>query len=720
MKEIRKFDARPKLNGSYKFLDDYSKKNMLHAQFLYSTCHHGLIREITFPENYNLSEFTIVGAKDIPGENIVPEPVSDQLFMADKEVFHYGQIIMGIAHADRRILREFIKNVKIDYEELPAITDPKECMDNLDNHFGREIIIDHSKCEEPNPAWKHHHTTYYTPHQEQAYLEPQGMLAEFNPEDKVMFIRATCQCPFFVKDGAEALLGNSVSEVIIETSEGIGGAFGGKEDFPSLMAGVTALLSIKSGKPVKMVLEREDDIQITTKRHPARVEIESWTNPEDNKIMRCRVDYRLDAGAYQTLSPVVLARGVLHAAGGYNIPDMIIKGKLMQSHTPSNGAFRGFGAPQAFAAMEAHVENIAADLCVAPLEFRKANIFKLGDEFPTTQKVVEENLQHCLDRVIEKSDYQKKYEEFNEWNKTHKDKKGLGISMGYHGGGYTGNGEKVLNSEVKVTVDKDAYIKIYVSNTDMGQGAHTTLAQMFFEAIDHPREKCWVQLPNTSKTPNSGPTVASRTIYIIGNLLRKMAKNIQADLGFDNLEEYVAANQDQFPREFRMNFVPDSSIVFDEETYVGMAYKDYSWAAAVTEIYYHADTYNVELKKHWTVMDIGKVVNHEIARGQAEGGIVQGLGYGLSEYFYKPGYGRMHGFTDYTLPTTLDIPEIDVEFIHTDNPIAKGLGEIPMDYPAPSIRNAVLHALGIQVNEYPMTPERIMQELKNQPQTCKK
>ncbi len=711
MKNIRKFDAVPKLNGSWKFIDDYSYPEMLFGQLLYSTCHHGIIKEIKFPEGFDLQEFTIISAADIPGENIVPEPECDQPFMAEKEVFHFGQVILGIAHPNQKILKEFIKKTVVEYEELSAITDVKECLDDPKNAFGNELIIDHSRNIQIESDWIHHNKIYYTPHQEQAYLETQGMIAIWNEQEKEMFIRGTAQCPFFVKEGVEAIMGDIARIVDFECSEGIGGAFGGKEDFPSLLAGITALLSYKSGKPVKIVLDRSDDIQITTKRHPSRVEIKSWTDPKSKKIKKIEIDYRLDAGGYQTLSPVVLSRGVLHAVGGYDIPDSFIRGRLLRSNTPSNGAFRGFGAPQAFAAIEAHIDNIAFDLEIDPVAFRRINLFKIGSEFPSTQKITEDHLHDCLERVIDKSDYFKKVQEFQEWNKTHKDKKGIGVSVGYHGGGYTGNGEKVLNSEVKVVICKDAVVEIYVANTDMGQGAHTTLAQMFFEAIDHPHEKCRVQLPNTAKTPNSGPTVASRTIYIIGNMLHDMALEIKAELGFENLEEYVVSHQDDFPREYRRFFQPDPSVQFDEETYQGTGYKDYSWAACATEIYYHADTYKVELKKSWSVLDVGKLANPKIAMGQAEGGIVQGLGYGLCEYFYKPGFGRMHGFTDYTLPTSIDIPEMDIEFIHTDSSIAKGLGEIPMDFPAPSVRNAVLFALGVQINEYPMTPENIFNNL---------
>lgn len=711
MKSIRKFDAVPKLNGSWRFLDDYSYPDMIFGQLLYSTCHHGLIKEIRFPKDYDLKDFTIVSARDIPGKNSVPNPTSDQLFLAENEVSHFGQPILGIAHPKLSVLKEFIKKIEVDYEELPAITDIKQCLDNEENTFGKEIVIDHRNGRQIQDKWLHHHRVYYTQHQEQAYLETQGMIAVWNENQKSMFVKGTLQCPFFVKSGVEAIMGSSVRNVEIETSEGIGGAFGGKEDFPSLLAGITALLSYKSGRPVKIVLGRSDDIQITTKRHPSRVEIHSWTDPKTNKIEKIEIDYRLDAGYFETLSPVVLSRGVLHAIGGYAVPDSFIRGRLMRSNTPPNGAFRGFGAPQAFTAVETHIDNIAAEMNIDPLTLRQKNLLHIGSELPSTQIITEDHLSDCLNRVIEKSDYYEKAKEFIDWNRTHKDKKGIGISIGYHGGGYTGNGEKVLNSEIKVVITKDAVVEIYVANTDMGQGAHTTLVQMFCEAIDHPDNKCRIILPNTNKTPNSGPTVASRTIYIIGNMLHDLALELKNDWDFEKLEDYVTIHQNEFPREIKKTFQPDPYVQFDEETYQGTGYKDYSWAACVTEIYYHADTYKVELIKNWSVLDVGRLANPKIALGQAEGGIVQGLAYGLSEFFYKPGFGRMHGFTDYTLPTSLDIPKIEVEFIHTDSDIAKGLGEIPMDFPAPSVRNAVQFALGIPIDEYPLTAERIFKSL---------
>jgi len=308
MKSIKKFDAIPKLNGTWRYLDDYQYDDMIFGQFLLSKFHHGKITEIIFPSNYNLDDFTFAKVQDILGTNIVPEPVNDQPFMADDEIMHKGQVIMGIAHKDKHILKKFIDEIKVIYTELPAVVGVKECLDDEANHFGKEDIIDHRTDIAIDKTWIKHHKVYYTPHQEQAYLEPQGTIAIYKPEINQMFIRVTAQCPFYVKGAIENIMGDAIDDVEVESTEGLGGAFGGKEDFPSLLSGVASILSYKCKKPVKIVLERGEDIAITTKRHPARVEIISYTNPTTKKIEKLDIDYRLDAGAYQTCSTVVLSR----------------------------------------------------------------------------------------------------------------------------------------------------------------------------------------------------------------------------------------------------------------------------------------------------------------------------------------------------------------------------------------------------------------------------
>ncbi len=710
MKSPIRVDSHAKLTGRTKYIDDYREDCMLEGAIFFSPVHAGKITKIVFPTRFDLSEFTIVLSGDIPGENIVPEPVCDQLFLVEQHIGYKGQPILAVAHPDRETVRQFVEEIRIEVEPYEALTETKVAMDDERNAFGNEIVIDHGAHRKVDPKWIFTRSVYYTPHQEQAYLEPQGMLARYDDQTRVMHVRGTMQCPYFVKSAVDRIMGNKIEKTIVQVSEGIGGAFGGKEDFPNIVAGLSALLSYKSGKPVKIVLDRAVDIQVTTKRHPSRTEIQSWIDPSDHSIRKLSVDFRLDAGFYQTLSPVVLARGVLHAGGCYRCDDVYIRGRLMRSNTPPNGAFRGFGAPQSLFAIESHIDDLAHRLKVDPLEFRRKNLFSEGDPMPTTQAVPEDHIHDALERLIEISDYEKKVLEFAEYNRTHHDKKGIGLSVAMHGGGYTGNGEKLMKSEVKVVIEKDATVKVYVINTEMGQGVQTTLAQCVAEELGHPLEKTFYMFPDTSKAPDSGPTVASRTIYIIGNLLRKLARDIRSEIGEAPLADYIRQHPDKFPMERHDFFEADESVDFDETTYKGTGYKDYSWAACAVEITYDPDTWTVEPLKVWSVLDIGKVINHDIAIGQVIGGVTQGIFWGLTEYFEKEGVGRMNGLTDYVLPTTLDAPDFAVEFIHTDSDIAKGLGEIPMDFPAAALRNAVLFASGKKFCEIPLIPERIFRE----------
>ena len=712
MKSKPRKDGLAKITGKCRFLDDYFLEDMLHGYLLYATIDKGKIINISYPQDFDLNEFTIVQASDIPGHNIVPEPVSDQPFMTEGEVLHFGQVIMGIAHPDLKKLMSFISDIKIEYEEKKAVIDVQNCLDDKIYQFGECMHISHKHNDEKYPEHlKHIEDVFYTQHQEQAYLEPQGMLAEYNQNNNTIKITGTMQCPFFVEKAVKTIMGNTVKNVIVETSEGIGGAFGGKEDFPNLLAGITALLAYKAHKPVKIKLDRADDLLITTKRHPSRIAIVSYTDAITGEIEAVNIDYRLDAGAYQTLSPVVLHRGILHAGGGYCLPRCEISGFLHQSNTPPNGAFRGFGAPQAIFAIESHIDNIGRAIGKTPLEMRQINILRKNDEMPSGQVVKEDHLNECFERVLEISDYTNKYRQFEQYNRDHKNKKGIGLVLAMHGGGYTGNGEKILKSKVKMRLDQNADVQIYVANVEMGQGAHTTLAQMVNEELNIPLEKVNVQIPNTGKTPNSGPTVASRTIYIVGSLLQKLAAQIKTELKCDDIADYIHNNQKVFPREYELSFQPDPNDDFDDKTNQGIAYHDFSWAACVVEIDYDPLQYKVKVKKCWNVLDIGRVINHDIALGQVYGGVTQALGWALTENIYKKGYPRTRGFTDYTLPTSEDTPEMMVEFIHTDSAVAKGLGEIPMNYPAPAVRNALIQATGMIINDLPLTPERIYHEI---------
>jgi CO/xanthine dehydrogenase Mo-binding subunit len=201
--------------------------------------------------------------------------------------------------------------------------------------------------------------------------------------------------------------------------------------------------------------------------------------------------------------------------------------------------------------------------------------------------------------------------------------------------------------------------------------------------------------------------VASRTIYIVGNMLRRLGEDIREELGGD-VAAWMAAHPSELPRSFEAAFEPDPSVVFDEQTYRGSGYKHYSWAACAALVEIDPDTAETRILDIWAVLDVGKLAHADIAEGQACGGMAQACGWALGEWFFKPGLGRLSGFTDYALPTSMDAPAFNVHFLDMEYPICKGLGELPMDFPAPAIRNAVRHALGAAPDEIPLLPERLL------------
>src|SRR5258708_1167697 len=309
-----------------------------------------------------------------------------------------------------------------------------------------------------------------------------------------------------------------------------GGAFGGKEDYPSIIAGPAALLAMKSGRPVKIVYDRLEDMTATTKRHPSRTRHRTAVG-KDGQILGGEIDFTIDGGAYATLSSVVLSRGTIHAGGPYYWPNIRIRGKAVATNTPPHGAFRGFGAPQSLFAMERHMDPIPQALGLSPLETRRRNFLKPGETTTTEQTIREEiDLGKLLDRALELSDYTAKQARFARENAVGPIRRGMGIAAFLHGAGFTGSGERYLASVVGVEGCADGGVRVLVSSTEFAQGTNTVLCQIAAEALDLPYEDVGIAQPDTNQVPNSGPPVASRTAMVVGSLLRPAALGIKHTL----------------------------------------------------------------------------------------------------------------------------------------------------------------------------------------------
>jgi CO/xanthine dehydrogenase Mo-binding subunit len=437
------------------------------------------------------------------------------------------------------------------------------------------------------------------------------------------------------------------------------------------------------------------------------------------------IDFVIDGGAYCTLSPVVLSRGTIHAAGPYACPNVRVRARAVATNVPPHGAFRGFGAPQSLFALERHMDKVAAAVGLAPDEFRRRNFIKQGGTLAVSQVVNEPvNMDALLDRALALSQYHEKRERFTRENRSGAIKKGIGLASFMHGAGFTGSGEVHLGSTVAVEATREGTVRVLAASTEIGQGTNTIFSQIAAETLGIDVDDVEVAQPDTAIVPDSGPTVASRTCMVVGKLVEGAAlavKHALIDSGFLRVvytrAEFHAACEryvDAFGalRE-TSQYSPPRGLKWDDDKYVGDAYGTYGWAVYVAEVSVDTRTWETRVDDFVAVQEVGRVINPTLATGQIEGGVAQGIGWALYEnVVWREGRMANAQMTNYIMPTSLDVPPIRVAFAEVLYPHgpggAKGIGELPMDGPAPAIFNAVAHATGVDVTELPLTPERLM------------
>jgi len=736
---IRK-EGRLKVLGESQYVDDIELKNMWFGATVRSSIARGRIRSIQFPPGIQWEEFTIVTAADIPGENVIVHLAKDHPCLADGRVNHPGEPILLLAHPNRSVLPAAVAAVSIEYEEQPGVFTIEESEAAVASHDEARIIwgqgesantfktfvmsTDDSRDAEDIFASADFivEGEYRTGAQEHLYIENNGVIAEYSASDGVT-VRGSMQCPFYLVHALE-LVFNLPSEKCRVIQTETGGAFGGKEDFPSVIGSHAALLAMKSRHPVKLCYDRAEDIAGTTKRHPSRTRHRTAVSKE-GKLLAGQIDFALDGGAYATLSPVVLSRGTIHAAGPYHWPHLIVRAKAMATNLPPHGAFRGFGAPQSIFAVERHMDKIASVLGLTPEEVRRRNFLATGMVTATGQHLGDKvDMQHLLTRALSESNYHAKRERFDRENAGAKIKRGVGFAAFMHGAGFTGSGERRLNSEVKIRLDRQSgQPEILVSSTEFGQGTNTILCQVAAQALGIAYEDVCIHQPDTQLVPNSGPTVASRTAMIIGKLVKRACDEVLHKLRTSSLllsphtpEQYTQAAM-QFQRqcgpvEVSVRYEAPGDIFWDDDKYRGDAYPTFAWAVYVAEVAFDSSTFTASVTDFYTLQEVGRVLHPVLAAGQIEGGVAQGIGYALYEKcVWQDGRMANNQMTNYIMPTSVDLPPIHVHFEETPSIHgafgAKGIGELPMDGPAPAILNAIEHATGISFTEIPLLPEDI-------------
>jgi CO/xanthine dehydrogenase Mo-binding subunit len=540
--------------------------------------------------------------------------------------------------------------------------------------------------------------TYSTGAQEHVYIEPNVVIAV--PEKGGLALHGSLQCPYYVLKALKMLFGGAVKEIRVVQAE-TGGGFGGKEEYPSMIAAHACLLAWKSGRPVKILYDRNEDMVATTKRHPSIVRHRTGLT-RDGRLTAMSVDVLMDGGAYCTLSPVVLSRGVIHAAGPYRCANTRIDGRVVMTNTPPNGAFRGFGAPQTQFAMEVHMDRVAEQLGIDPVTLRLRNALKPGDTTATGQKLGSDtSAVAVLREAAKRTGFKRKRAKLAGTGR------GIGLSLFYHGAGFTGSGEVMLGSRAGLETTANG-VRILVANTEIGQGTRTMLAQIVADALEIPYEQVELAQPDTSVVPDSGPTVASRTCMVVGGLLERCARKLREQLGGLSPAEFHARNG---RLETVEQYAAPPGRKWNDESYRGDAYATFAWGCDVAEVELDPVTHEVRVQKFTAVQEFGRPIHPLLAQGQIEGGSAQGLGWALIEHVVmRDGVMANAQLTNYVIPTTLDTPPMDVVMLENRFPGgpfgAKGLGELPIDGPAPAVVNALRHA-GLDVRAIPATPESL-------------
>ncbi len=690
-RNVRRKDSDAKVTGTAAYIDDLSFPGMWHGRTIRSTIPRGRLNAIRL--DFDTTGFTTVDFRDIPGRNIVALIDDDQPCLAEHEIYHFAEPILLLAHADRE--RLFAGQVQIDYAPQPAVFDPERSTRSFKN-----ISIDKGSIEEGfRAADVVVEGEYRTAHQEQLYIETNGVIA--CPESDGIVVYGSMQCPYYVHRALTVALGMPSERVRVVQTE-TGGGFGGKEEYPSHIACHAALLALKARRPVKLIYDRVEDMVATTKRHPSIVRHRTGLM-RDGRLVAMDIEIVLDGGAYCTLSPVVLSRGAIHASGPYRCPNVRIRGRAMRTNTPPNGAFRGFGAPQTQFAAEVHMERIAESLNIDPVRLRALNALRPGDTTATGQILPEDtSAVEVLKEAVKRSGYTRKRKKWQGTNRA------IGLSLYFHGSGFTGIGEVKLASKASLELTATG-VRILVASTEIGQGTRTMHAQIVADALGIPYDAVEISEADTDRVPDSGPTVASRTCMVVGGLLQRAARQMRERLNGESPAAY-------FRRHGRLVITTEyerpPNLAWDDDRYRGDAYGSYGWGCNVVELMVDPITWEATPTKVTAVVEIGKAIHPSMAAGQVEGGTAQGVGYALLEdVVMRDGRMANASLTNYIIPTPPDTPEIDTVILERPykyGPFgAKGVGEMPIDGPAPAVVNALRHA-GFDIRAIPATPERII------------
>ena len=762
-KKLLRWDAVGKVAGRAPIFTADFVSRYRDALYVYSVrtkYAHALIKKLDVGEILNYpGVIKVIIARDIPGINDVGYVIPDQPLIADRKVRYVGDVLALVVARDYYIAREAAERIHVEYEKLPVVTNPLDVIDLETLSERKHVLIHDERGSDVVARYRIRRGDvdrgfreadvvvegeYKTQFQEHAYLEPEAALAVPESDGGVTVI-VTTQCPFEARRAIARVLGlpQGLVRVIAPL---MGGGFGGKEDVGNVIGAKAALAAYLTGRPAIIIYTREESFISHSKRHPM-IALYRHGAKKDGTLVAVEARIVLDTGAYASLGPFVAWRATVHSVGPYRVPNAKVDTVAVYTNNVYAGAFRGFGNPQVHFAVERQMDLLAEELGMDPVDLRFKNILREGDETVHGQLMSKDlgvGLEEALRRAVNLSNWYVKRRKYSAESKGLL-RKGIGVAVLWHGNSIGVEGADY--SSVSLIINSDGSVTFRTGLTDFGQGALWGLVLIASEILGVPPKYFIIERVDTSAVPNSGPTVASRTTVMGGAAtvnaaykLRQRLNEVASRILGCALSDVEIKVPDVFCRSNPSRKVSWRDIIeeanwlgvplqeygyyraplaaWDEDTGQGAPYITYTFGAVIAEVTVDVETGEVTVNRIYTVYDVGKVINREGVEHQAESGAIQGLGYALMEELIHDIEGRVvnANLSTYYIPTAADTPEIIYDWVESRykrGPFgAKGLGEPSLVGIAAAIANAVSHALGVKINELPITPEKVYLILK--------
>jgi len=747
--KLQNVDGPDKVSGRAKYVGDMRVAGMLYAKVLRSPVPHARIVKLdTGPALAVPGVRAVITQADFEDHGNFGWPVKDTYVLAYGKVRYVGDAIAAVAAETEAAAQAGLDAIVLELEPLPVVSDMTRALD-LDAPIipDRPATLTAGGLGEGNLCDRHIvrngdpapiltgcpvilDEVYMFPHQEHAYIETEGVLAIPEPDGGVM-LYANNQSPFINRDTAAAVLGLPANLVRV-IQPPVGGAFGGKDDILYQTTAQAAKLALLAGKPVRLLLSRTESMAASYKRQAAQIRLILGAE-EDGALQAAKVEVLMDSGALASMTPLASWRATMHAAGAYRYRACHVDTISVYTNNGFSGAFRGFGNVQAAAAVEIAIDELAHRLGRDPLDYRLQNCLREGDRTMTGDVIDHEvGLTACLERVREASEWDRKRAAYAQQPADIVRRKGLGVACYFHGSGLGGEGRDFAVSTL--AIDSDDGITLTSGLTDYGQGSRTVYSLLAAEILGVEMRRVRILRPDTHTAIHSGPTVASRASIVGGNAVRVAAEKLLQQLTFAAADA-LRCTPEQLVRDGE-NFVgPDEEpltfeavtaharamglplsveglweirpIHWDFETGTGEPYFCYVFGALVAEVEVNTRSGKTAVTGLWAAHDAGRILYPAGALGQLYGGVVQGLGYALTEHFrYENAIPQTLELNTYRIPRAIDAPDIDAAYIQTtlrEGPFgAKNLAEPVMVGAAPAIANAFFQATGKRVRAFPV------------------